>query len=588
MKSSSRSALILLAVAAAVGPSAVRAAPPPFPPGAQDERVRTAEGAVQYILVVGEGFRPAGLQAVGGRVEWEWPAARIVVASSPSDTFVADVRAAPGLDVTSVAPAVLVLSEAQLTPGAVPGAKAQPLGKGKPKPGKEDAFLDNLQWPLQAIGAVRHPDGRTPVWQLDDVDGHAYEGRGTTVCFMDSGMPMMDLPKGKRLHEDYAWYDADTGGIVPVFEDQAALDAYYAAYGEDEGMDPSTAILDEKLGGFDTDNHATGASAIFNVRYKPGKQWAMRGIAPGAKAISYGSKDAYGWQNLEKVMWAFQRAAGDGCQVLAHATGFFFSKNVELGSYTEDYRQIFMHALQALDQANILVVVPAGNWGIDVQALHTSAGGPWWTLPQNYPPNVLVVSGAGPRDYDPDAPDLSVYDPTPGTPRGTTHNLDRPGCFDPPIGTTGYGTMSAAIDLAAPAGSQPEDPNGYFVPSGWEDSRFGYHGYTSATSQSMPTVAGVAGLAIEAYTLAHGKPPTVARLKEILTRSADDGVGPARDTIYQWTPELSQTKSFVMDFLSGYTAAWQLVEVDVDKPGRDDFLGFGRVNALQAIEEAKK
>ncbi len=577
----------LLLLVGAVVPAGARAAAPDFPADMPDGRVRTPDGATKYLLVVEEGFQPGALEAIGGTLAWDWPEAKLVAATSSSETFLEDARTTPGLGITTVVPAVLVLSEEQLKPTGPSGPPDRGDGGDK-----HDAYLENRQWPLQAIGAVRHPDGRTPEWQLDDIEGHDYRGAGTTVCFADSGMPVMDVGQG-RLHEDYTWYREDAvgtpeeGGIVPVFRSDDELEAYYRKFGEAEGMDPSTAIIDAELGGFDWDGHSTSGSAIFNVRYKPGKDWALRGIAPGAKAISYATKTGFGgWQDISKVLAAFRRADDDGCQVLAHAFGFFFAKD-ELFPFGEEYRQILMHALQALDRQGILVTTPAGNWGVGVHELHQSAGGPWWVLPQWYPPNVLAISGSGPRDYDPDAPDLRVYDPAPGAGKGTEHNLDRPGVFEPPIYSTGFGRERGGVDLAAPSGSAP-DLNAYFTPSSKRSPDYGYHAYHSATSQAMPTAAGVAALAIEAYTLAHGQPPTVPQLKSILTTSADDGVGPARDTIYWWNPERSKTGSFVLDLFGGALESWELVEVQVEQPGRDDFLGFGRINAYEAIVEARK
>lgn len=582
------SVLFLAAGLAAVGPSIAHAEPPAWPPGMEDGIARTSDGARKYMLVVTEDFSSGALQAIGGRLEWQWPEAGLVVASSTRDTFLEDARSAPELGATAVVPAVLALSPDQMTP---PLAEAPPEGPRGPE-APQDAYLGNLQWTLQAIGAVRHEeDGRTPVWQLDQIDGHPYEGLGTTVCFLDDGMPAMGPYDDPQLHEDYSWYTPDKGGIVPVFPDQPSLDAYHAAHGGDEGMDPSTAIFDPALGGFDL-GHATSGSAIFNVRYKPGKAWAMRGIAPGAKAISYNTLVPNAWHDPDLVLQAMARASGDGCQVIAHSFGLFFSKNVEMQELVDGQRQVFMRALQALNRQDILVVAPAGHWGVSTQDLHQSEGGPWWVLPQNYPPNVLVVGGTAPRDYSPDAPDLRVYDPTPGVPRGTEHNLDRPGAFEPPIYTTDHGKQMAGLDLVAPSGSAPSgivgDPNGYFVPIREFNGSYGYHGLSAATSQAMPTVAGVASLAIESYTRAHGNAPTVARLKQILLRSADDLVGPERDEAYLWSADRSPTGSFVWDYFYRNDEAWALEEIDVEKPGKDDFLGSGRVNVVEAIREAKR
>ena len=208
-------------------------------------------------------------------------------------------------------------------------------------------------------------------------------------------------------------------------------------------------------------------------------------------------------------------------------------------------------------------------------------------------PNVVVVGGTGPADYDPFASDLSKYDPWPGSAaggqKGRAFNLDRVvNTYVPPIyggpwwvGST-YGTF---LTVVAPMGENIKD---WYLPIDnlkyqymylaspydfWPGGE-GLHDYMAGTSFSTPITCGVAALAAEAYFRAHGVMPSPVTLATILKASADDLVGPATDDLWVWNE-----KTLQFDFVTN---------VPTDQPGKDIRYGYGRVNVRKAIEQALK
>lgn len=208
-------------------------------------------------------------------------------------------------------------------------------------------------------------------------------------------------------------------------------------------------------------------------------------------------------------------------------------------------------AVEQLTKSNILVVVSAGNDGLDMNSFYPQL--------KHWPADVgkvLVASGTGPFGYDytdPDAPGV---------------NLDSSMIF------TSFG--SGYVDLAAPGGNLPlflpqskRLSSNYFCLSGrrakfvTEDEAIaaGDVGNTITgvvgTSLSAPCITSVAALALEA--LRSGRPEaTKVRpadsnvIASILRQTADDRVG----------------------------------DPGLDTPGYDAHYGHGRVNARKAVNKA--
>ncbi len=642
--------------------------PPKLPQGMEDGFARNADGSSRYLLSVTADFHPEDVEGVGGVVEWSWPEAGVAAVSSNSEAFVNDALSISSVNYAILEPLLRVdtASIVQENSNAMP-----PI---------QDAYNSNLQWNLQAVGAVRYENGNTPVWQLPD----GYDGHGVTVGILDSGTPAMwlqyipnipspldpnttyDKVLDAKLHDEFDWYLPNDGGAMPMFTSLAEYQQYYSSHpdprlpnpgalfwanelnpqpgpnnyidgipnnGYDMGglriiIDPLVGGLDGLAGGLDFQGfgsfgHGTVVAGPIGARHKS-QLGRMRGLAPHATTISYNTMLFEIWQLPSKVLYAMMRATIDGCNVLSCSWGILTSKNAL--AFPPDYsgtfdlgkfKDLFYSVLGVLEQSNILVVEAAGNWGANLRDAHISDGGPLFLLPASYNKNVLLISGTAPRDYDPFAPDLTIYDPGnnkgtateywlqgyPPAPamfqlQGAKFNLDRPGVFGYPIFTTNYGKQTEAIELAAPSGSaDPMMPNLFnaFYTTSPKDTTPGimsgnYHEWGRGTSFAAPTTAAIAALAIQAYAGAHGAPPTIDVLKSILISSADPGknIAPKTDVIYNW-----EGQDFLNDLLTSNISVWNLrnlqdIKYNLDKSGKSDFYGYGRVNVKKAIEEAQK
>jgi hypothetical protein len=258
-------------------------------------------------------------------------------------------------------------------------------------------------------------------------------------------------------------------------------------------------------------------------------------------------------------------------------------------SYADYYPILFQNAAAELNRRGVMIVNAAGNNMLNYDTdFRTYWGFPGaasiYGIPQDLP-NTMNIGGTGPHDYNPYAPDLMVYNPMPGTPaggqKGRMYNLDRhvsnyiPFWSWPYYGS-GYGSF---VDIVAPMGGNGDPLSASIlynliylaVPY---NTGMGLHDFGTGTSFAAPIVCAVGALAAEAYYETHGAMPSPAKLRKILNQSADDLVGPATDDFWIWDNGIWWF-DFFMDVVS-------------DKPGQDKRYGSGRVNALRAIEFAKK
>jgi subtilase family serine protease len=166
------------------------------------------------------------------------------------------------------------------------------------------------------------------------------------------------------------------------------------------------------------------------------------------------------------------------------------------------------------------------------------------------------------------------------------------------LGGTNFG---AAVDVAAPAGSEddrpffdPENPQWpsfevfrstnnliyttfplpdaiFSVPPFPPAYDYGFHTLWSGNSFAGPHTCGVAALAAESYQRHRGERPSVATLRQIVIRSADDMVGPLTEDQAVYDPYYREDQHY-----------------PCEKIGQDDFYGFGRINAARAIMEAQR
>ncbi len=472
----------------------------------------------------------------------------------------------------------------------------------------------------------------TPEWLLDQIDGHDYAGSGVTIAFVDSGIPAVWLDGFERtvpvldengdqlldvdgnpvfvhdceLHPEFDWFDPsrpEEGGIVPP--------------GYDAGM-PDWLRLDR----FDDwEGHGTGVTGLLAAKYSKRVHGAMRGLAPKAKYYCYNwsdyrypSVDEFSFVVLSKMLRAWKRAPDDGVQILNNSWSWSSILRATSEKWGERYELLARNAANGLSRRGVLVVACAGNESTLFERDH---GFPRFlhTFPQEAS-NVLTVAGTAPRDYWPiqfawePKFDLSLYLPDapdrPYDPLNRALNLDRPMLiyYWPPFvevptfyGGTNFG---AAIDLAAPAGSEddraafdPNDPewpafevfrstnnliyttfplpNAIFaIPPFPPAFDYGFHSIWSGTSFAAPYTCGVAALAAESYKRTTGEWPSVATLRQIVIRSADDLVGPYTEDQPVYDPDYHEDPDY-----------------PCEKVGHDPFYGFGRVNALRAILEAK-
>jgi hypothetical protein len=499
----------------------------------------------KWILSVKKKFAPADVEAAGGVCEWIWAEAGIAVASSSSESFADDVK---GANVNFAVPDVALTIPEMLTDSQT----APELLNGPPG---FSAYDDNYQWYLQAIGAIR-PGSSGPEWQL----GH-YTGSGVTIGIVDTGAPTEWATWG--LHPEFYEFDPsapEDGGVVLFWDNGNILN------------------VDER-------GHGTMVASIIGAQHTG--EGAMRGLAPKAKLYCYKCADADSlWMSWLFAAWA--RAGDDGVQILNNSWSSYWQPWAK--SYAGYYPILFQNAAAELNREGVMIVAAAGNNMLNYDKdFRTYWGFPGaaaiYGIPQNLP-NIMAIGGTGPYDYDPYAVDLNVYNPVPGTPaggqKGRMYNLDRhvsnyiPWWSWPYYGS-GYGSF---VDIVAPMGGNgdPSSPstlyNLIYLAVPYAVPGVGLHDFGTGTSFSSPIVCAVGALAAEAYYETHGDMPSPATLRAILKQSADDMVGPATDNLWVWDNKIPWFDFFF--------------DVKCDKPGEDIRYGSGRVNAVRAIEFAKK
>jgi len=595
-----------------------------------------AQETKKYLLSVTPQFQPSDLIRIGGTCDWYWPEAGIAVASGPGSSGAISTVKFAVPDIKLISPdeqMTLIIKNALKNAGkSLEGVRAErssPEAICEPPPiiGGSDVYDKNGQWALYAIGAaqpVTREGGEKcvggeyfpkykPKWQLED-----YEGKGVTVAFFDTGMPCIK-EESIKLHPDFDWYSPTDGGVFPLFKGyEAPANAsdpwnyyknYYYDYADIEELkrlfNPDSLIwkpeggydvynrlavgIDPELGGFaNSSDHGTQAGGLIGARYWKNNKGAIRGLAPKAKLIFYNN------YTLSGMMKSFKRAVFDGVQVICNSSNAWQSETNK--DDEQNYLILMSNAASELNKANILLVFPETTLSFASKLSN---------------PNLLIVSGTGPRDYDPFAVDLDKYLPHPGEDKNADYNLDRVMfVFFRPIPIFGS-AFGSSIDISAPAGSY----NGGMDLLYWalSDSRMmpsensmkmannylyttcsapdaeiisyyllrrgnapylniGYHMLSAGTDLSASIITGVAALAAESYRRKNGAPPSAEKLKKILLDSSDDRVGPAIDRIIYW-PQGEEKPS--------------IVNWNCEKPGRDDFYGKGRVNALKAVKLAR-
>jgi hypothetical protein len=525
-------------------------------------RPASASGPQKWILEVGPHFQAADVRKAGGTLEWHWKEAGIAVAVA-SDPQFGDRVLGPNVT-TSVADVA-----AQL--------RSRPLA-GTPRPAGAgfafDAYASRWQWYWQAIGAVRYDDSGKPLWQLGD-----YRGSGVKIGVIDTGAPAVwDPPENTNwaypgnpvgLHPELHRYDpADPGeGGVVLLEDPASGDVV----------------------NYDLWGHGTAVGSTLGARGQA--EGAMRGLTPKA-TLYFHRIDIFNF--VSSALEGWYKAAEFGCRILNNSWYDVELPVARMDEIVIKLPQIFRRAATELNRRGVLIVAAASNDAIDPQkdgatffpwALYgfdhgLSAG---TLIPQDMP-HVVVVGGTGPADYDPNAPDPRVYDPSPGSAnggqKGREFNLDRSVNFSPDAGVAAGSDYGTFLTVAAPMGANIKDFSSplqayqlMYLATPWTaDSSYPYHDFWWGTSFSTPITCGVAALAAEAYARVHGEMPSPAKLASILKQSADDLVGPATDDFWVW---------------NGDTLQFELIlDAKADKPGKDARYGHGRVNVKRAIELA--
>ncbi len=322
----------------------------------------------------------------------------------------------------------------------------------------------------------------------------------------------------------------------------------------------------------------------------------MRGLTPKATLYVHRYDPAY---FMSSYFEGWYKAAEFGCQILNNSWYDFDLPVMRIEEIVLKVPRIFRRAADELYRRGVLIVAAATNDAIDPKK-DGATYYPWaWLygldhglsagvlIPQDMP-HVIVAGGTGPSDYDPNAPDLRIYDPRPGVPdggqKGREFNLDRVVNFSPP-GSPGLAAGSAYgpfLTVTAPMGGNIKDFGSplqthqwMYLATAWTtDASYPYHDFWAGTSFSSPITCGVAALAAEAYHRAHGEMPSPTKLASILKASADDLVGPATEDLWVWNRDTLQF-DLVVDARS-------------DKPGQDVRYGSGRVNAMRAIELAAR
>lgn len=278
----------------------------------------------------------------------------------------------------------------------------------------------------------------------------------------------------------------------------------------------------------DTFWHGTHVAGIVAA---PANTLGTVGIAPratliGVKVLHCG-RGAFSWI-MNAIYYAATPIAEGGAG--AHII------NMSLGATIDGRGSGIAQLLAALSRATsyarergTLVIAAAGNSAIDIDHTNNLVFVPAQSV------GVVSVSALGPL----------------GWALGST-DLDRPASY------TNYG--QSAISLAGPGGdsalpgnarcSKPRLPSGSVLAPCWvfdmvmapcrgSGTSNGTYCWASGTSMASPAVAGVAALIVGKYG-----PLAPAQIEAILRRSADD----------------------------------------LGKPGKDDYYGAGRVNALRAVQ----
>jgi Subtilase family len=501
--------------------------------------------------------------AFGGTCCWYWKEAGIAAVDSANPDFGA--RAKGGTIDFAVADMA----------AKPPRRLSVPMTTGSPS--GFDAYASNYQWYWQAIGAVKIEPGNVPVWQLGD-----HMGSGVKIGIIDTGAP--------AEWSEYTYVD---GWGYPTANTEYSLHPEFNEYDPAHPEDGGVVLLRDADGNvlnFDDYGHGTAVGSTLGAQHRG--DGAMRGLAPRA-TLYFHRIDMNNWYSSALEGW--YEAAEFGCQILNNSWLMIDFPVERFEDAVYKFPIIFRKAAVELYRRGVLIVAAASNDAVwwKKQGDTYLPWGDWGfyhglpaivLIPQDMP-HVIVAGGTGPADYDPFAPNLTIYDPWPGNAKAgqksVDFNLDRVVNAGPPAVGLGsaYGPF---LTVMAPMGANIKDwssPQGLFqlmfLASAWgEYTGQGRHDYWAGTSFSSPITCGVAALAAESYFSAHGVMPSPATLAAILKMSADDLVGPATDDFWVWNE-----KTLQFEFQTN---------VPADKPGKDMRYGYGRVNVKRAIELAQR
>jgi subtilisin family serine protease len=332
------------------------------------------------------------------------------------------------------------------------------------------------------------------------------------------------------IHADAAWYKGYKGNGALV----AILDGGFYPAHPDIAANVNLALstnfvagetIDMTGGGFSHGTHVAGivASGINGI--------GTVGVAPEATLMLVKVLSNSGSGNFEDLISGIYYAASNGADVINMSLGGYIphhetivledGSKINITNELQDLLTAMNRATNFANQKGTLLIAAAGNDGIDLQKIADY---------DHYPAGcaqVLSVSATAPEGW---AIDMST-------------NPDLPASY------TNYG--GGEIDFAGPGGDFDLSSNANCTVAGltracWifdmvnsPGSPTGYF-WAAGTSMASPHVAGVAALIV-------GKHPdyTTAQVEAALKASVDD----------------------------------------LGKPGRDEYFGWGRVNASKAVEQ---
>jgi len=258
------------------------------------------------------------------------------------------------------------------------------------------------------------------------------------------------------------------------------------------------------------------------------------GIAPEAELVLVKVlyDEGYGWDS--DVLAGMIYAVSVEADIISMSLGGYLNKNGnELDGYTAreaaEYKNIYNRVATYATQNGSLVIASAGNGALD---LDDSANATLLHLPSDAV-NVISTSATAPIGWGADpSTNLDVFASTYSNYGQSAIDLAAPG------GNYAYAFEEGGFDASTVAGiTRPAYIFDYVFSTG----SLGIYYWSVGTSMATPHAAGVAALIVGK----NGGSMKPAQLEAVLRKSADD----------------------------------------LGKPGKDDYYGYGRVNAYRAVTE---